>query len=489
MNLEANLCDHPFQETPGGKCLFNPKVILRGTWEEGQQICSWLNENSRLVEIRGYEELEDVTSYLLENDADCSQWPSGGPWIGAVEVQDTNQFIWSSDNSTVVIENWLQGQPNNPTSGDGAMMACEFSYSLVSMAAAKNVATNFTLPSFSSLDGRVAWSAAPARRRLGMLDILRESTWRQLPNEGQIVDLDQQTLFPNSSTRAVELHSNQIGRKKKEVSAGGPGARRSRYPGSGRDVPSRCTTSSATSCPASLSGKFIRGPRVGPIVFLKHAHLFVKNLTMLEVGLLHVLFSLTAHSSKRLHLSSGIQPELLPSSAVDSDLFLRVLLFHGLDLFDLFLRHSHQEGVATHFSCRGVLLREGLEESNPLLIDPVVSTDANEEAVPPDIHTLLRLVTCHVQRVLLQPRDLSEPEGADHEGFMEKITDGVFVFFLHLLMRVLLVLLMLMQHTWQLEFEEAPSPWNPPTSRHPPNSLEVAVIGAGRTSPHPPIFC
>ncbi|CAG0907879.1 unnamed protein product, partial [Cyprideis torosa] len=85
-------------------------------------------EKSRLVEIRGYEELEDVTSYLLENDADCSQWPSGGPWIGAVEVQDTNQFIWSSDNSTVVIENWLQGQPNNPTSGDGAMMACEFSF-------------------------------------------------------------------------------------------------------------------------------------------------------------------------------------------------------------------------------------------------------------------------------------------------------------------------------------------------------------------------
>ncbi|CAG0906598.1 unnamed protein product, partial [Cyprideis torosa] len=52
----------------------------------------------------------------------------GGPWIGAIEVGNTNQFIWSSDNSTVVVDNWVQGQPNSPSSGDGAMMSCEFTF-------------------------------------------------------------------------------------------------------------------------------------------------------------------------------------------------------------------------------------------------------------------------------------------------------------------------------------------------------------------------
>ncbi|CAG0904892.1 unnamed protein product, partial [Cyprideis torosa] len=151
-------CDHPFQETPGGKCIFSPKEILQGSWDEAQQICGFLKKDSRLLEFRTADELLDVTSYLSQNDADCSRWPSGmrmnidkynviksvsatslgiltkfyfsggGPWIGAIEVGNTNQFIWSSDNSTVVVENWVQGQPNSPSSGDGAMMSCEFTF-------------------------------------------------------------------------------------------------------------------------------------------------------------------------------------------------------------------------------------------------------------------------------------------------------------------------------------------------------------------------
>ncbi|CAG0908540.1 unnamed protein product, partial [Cyprideis torosa] len=120
-------CNHPFQETPGGKCVFSPKGILQGTWDEAQQICGFLNKDSRLLEFRTADELLDVTSFLSQNDADCSRWPSGGgPWIGAIEVGNTNQFIWSSDNSTVVVENWVQGQPNSPSAGDGAMISCEF---------------------------------------------------------------------------------------------------------------------------------------------------------------------------------------------------------------------------------------------------------------------------------------------------------------------------------------------------------------------------
>ncbi|CAG0908610.1 unnamed protein product, partial [Cyprideis torosa] len=51
-----------------------------------------------------------------------------GPWIGAIEVADTNDFIWYSNNSTVVIDNWATEQPNSPTFGDAAMMTCEFSF-------------------------------------------------------------------------------------------------------------------------------------------------------------------------------------------------------------------------------------------------------------------------------------------------------------------------------------------------------------------------
>ncbi|CAG0907885.1 unnamed protein product [Cyprideis torosa] len=126
-NSNAKTCDHPFEETPGGKCLFNPMGVLRVTWDEGQRICRWLNENGHLVEFNTYEELQDVTSYLNEHYGSCSNWPSGGVWIGAVEVADTNEFIWQSTNSTVAVANWIQGQPNSPASGDAAMMNCEFS--------------------------------------------------------------------------------------------------------------------------------------------------------------------------------------------------------------------------------------------------------------------------------------------------------------------------------------------------------------------------
>ncbi|CAG0898755.1 unnamed protein product [Cyprideis torosa] len=122
----AKTCDLPFEETPGGKCLFNPMELIQATWDQGQRICRWIHENGHLVEFQSYEEMLDVTGYLNERYGSCSNWPSGGVWIGAVEVADTNEFIWQSTNSTVVVANWIQGQPNSPTSGDAAMMNCEF---------------------------------------------------------------------------------------------------------------------------------------------------------------------------------------------------------------------------------------------------------------------------------------------------------------------------------------------------------------------------
>ncbi|CAG0898028.1 unnamed protein product [Cyprideis torosa] len=136
------------------------------------------------------------------------------------------------------------------------------------------------------------------------------------------------------------------------------------------------------------------------------------------------------------HLSSGMQPELLPSSAVDPDLLLRVRLFHGLDLFDLFLRHSHQEGVREP---DGAVRRfSGVDD----LLDPLLGC---------------LVMRKHPELAMFSKGDVVNPwwwwntgvgvffqlfldlQGADHESFIKKITDGVFVFFLHLLMRVQLV--------------------------------------------------
>ncbi|CAG0892803.1 unnamed protein product [Cyprideis torosa] len=72
----AKTCDHPFEETPGGKCLFNPMGVLQVTWDEGQRICRWMNENGHLVEFQSYDELQDVTSYLKEHYGSCSHWSS-----------------------------------------------------------------------------------------------------------------------------------------------------------------------------------------------------------------------------------------------------------------------------------------------------------------------------------------------------------------------------------------------------------------------------
>ncbi|CAG0893922.1 unnamed protein product [Cyprideis torosa] len=60
----ATACDHPFTEVPGGKCLFNSRGVLRGTWEEGQRICAWLNQDAHLLEFRSLDEIQDLADHL-----------------------------------------------------------------------------------------------------------------------------------------------------------------------------------------------------------------------------------------------------------------------------------------------------------------------------------------------------------------------------------------------------------------------------------------
>ncbi|CAG0901594.1 unnamed protein product [Cyprideis torosa] len=125
----AKTCVNPFEETPGGQCIFNPGRIFRVTWDEGQKICRWFNENATLVEFHSYNDFADVKKFLEKQDADCSHWaPGAGPWIGAKEVGNTNNFTWLSNKSPIMDDNWTVGQPNSPTAEDAVMMSCEFGF-------------------------------------------------------------------------------------------------------------------------------------------------------------------------------------------------------------------------------------------------------------------------------------------------------------------------------------------------------------------------
>ncbi|CAG0901774.1 unnamed protein product [Cyprideis torosa] len=128
-SCNAKTCVNPFEETPGGQCIFNPGRIFRVTWDEGQKICRWFNENATLVEFHSYEDFADVKQFLENQDTDCSHWaPGAGPWIGAKEVGNTNNFTWLSNKSPIMDDNWTVGQPNSPTAEDAVMMSCEFGF-------------------------------------------------------------------------------------------------------------------------------------------------------------------------------------------------------------------------------------------------------------------------------------------------------------------------------------------------------------------------
>ncbi|CAG0892934.1 unnamed protein product [Cyprideis torosa] len=171
-------CDFPFLAVDGGYCYFMSKSLLAMTWEEAQTICGWMHPQGRLAEFTTAEELVQATLFLLDNDPSCNSWsappvsktppatpgaPVGrnfekrhlfellspnrettpsdsprylaGPWIGAREIEDSNEFVWASTNSSISHANWGPGQPNSETSGDSVALDCEYSYAWVDMAA------------------------------------------------------------------------------------------------------------------------------------------------------------------------------------------------------------------------------------------------------------------------------------------------------------------------------------------------------------------
>ncbi|CAG0892935.1 unnamed protein product [Cyprideis torosa] len=191
-------CDFPFLAVDGGYCYFMSKSLLAITWEEAQTICGWMHPQGRLAEFTTAEELVQATLFLLDNDPSCNSWsareyepscnswsappvsmtlpatpgapvsmtppatpgapvsmtppatpeapvsmtppatpgaPVTGPWIGAREIEDSNEFVWASTNSSISHANWGPGQPNSETSGDSVALDCQYSYAWVDMAA------------------------------------------------------------------------------------------------------------------------------------------------------------------------------------------------------------------------------------------------------------------------------------------------------------------------------------------------------------------
>ncbi|CAG0908558.1 unnamed protein product, partial [Cyprideis torosa] len=114
--------------TEGGKCLLLSKRLVTGSWAEAQEICRWMNKDGRLAEFHSIEQIQDAKEYLTKDDPHCKSWPSPGPWIGAVELGDSNDFVWYSTNTSVGLGNWVKGQPNSRATGDGVVMACDFGY-------------------------------------------------------------------------------------------------------------------------------------------------------------------------------------------------------------------------------------------------------------------------------------------------------------------------------------------------------------------------
>ncbi|CAG0901833.1 unnamed protein product [Cyprideis torosa] len=56
-----------------------------------------------------------------------------GPWIGAIELGDSNEFVWASSNSPIEVPNWSPSRPNSPTYGDGVALEASNSFEWIDL--------------------------------------------------------------------------------------------------------------------------------------------------------------------------------------------------------------------------------------------------------------------------------------------------------------------------------------------------------------------
>ncbi|CAG0896652.1 unnamed protein product [Cyprideis torosa] len=126
-------CDPPFQPMKGSKCYFLSYGTFERSWQTAQQLCRVLHPMGSLAEFEDLEELIDATLFLSNDDHDCRSWSSPGPWIGGIEVGDSNTFTWASSNSTIQNFNWAEGRPNSASSNDGIALDCSSEFKWIDL--------------------------------------------------------------------------------------------------------------------------------------------------------------------------------------------------------------------------------------------------------------------------------------------------------------------------------------------------------------------
>ena len=65
-----------------------------------------------------------VTFTLLLAVCSSDWWDCCTCWIGATDVAEEGNFIWTSDNSTVSFVNWYPGEPNNDFNNEDCVTIC-----------------------------------------------------------------------------------------------------------------------------------------------------------------------------------------------------------------------------------------------------------------------------------------------------------------------------------------------------------------------------
>ncbi|CAG0901377.1 unnamed protein product, partial [Cyprideis torosa] len=126
-------CDPPFQPMKGSKCYFLSYGTFQRSWQTAQQLCRVLHPMGSLAEFEDLEELIDATLFLSNDDHNCRSWNSPGPWIGGMEIGDSNTFTWASTNSTIQNFNWAEGRPNSPSSNDGIALDCSAEFKWIDL--------------------------------------------------------------------------------------------------------------------------------------------------------------------------------------------------------------------------------------------------------------------------------------------------------------------------------------------------------------------
>ncbi|CAG0904191.1 unnamed protein product [Cyprideis torosa] len=122
-------CPHPFTAVEGEHCYFLSYGAIRQTWKNAQLFCRWIHPGSRLAEFETPEELNVATQFLTTDYLEGAltldhNWPSVGPWIGAIEIGNTGLFAWASDMKTPILgtcTNWAASKPQGLSTPEDAV--------------------------------------------------------------------------------------------------------------------------------------------------------------------------------------------------------------------------------------------------------------------------------------------------------------------------------------------------------------------------------